>query len=107
MCGSSSKSGVIVGEKELLEQRGKTYQCCVRPICCTAVKRGNFLLWMREVAWGGASLIRMMCGMILVARVSTDVLRVGVIVNIEDIIIQSRLQWYDHVICQNINSEIL
>ena len=44
-------------------------------------------------------MIRMMCGVRLVNRVSTDVLRdrVGVVVKIENLIIQSRLRWYDHV----------
>ena len=32
--------------------------------------------------------------------------RVGVAVKIEDMIIQSYLQWYGHVICQDINSQI-
>ena len=45
-------------------------------------------------------MIRMMCGVWLVDRVLTDVLqdRVGVVVNIEDTIIQSHLRWYGHVI---------
>ena len=52
-------------------------------------------------------MIRMMCWMRLVGRVSTDVLRdkVGV-VKIEDMIIQSRLRWYGHVMRGNINSQI-
>ena len=43
--------------------------------------------------------IRMMFEVRLVDRVSTDILqdRVGVVLNIEDMIIQSRLRWYDHV----------
>ena len=49
--------------------------------------------------------IRMMCGVRLVDRVSTDVLldRMGVAVKIEDMVIQSRLQWYGH---GDINSQI-
>ena len=52
-------------------------------------------------------MIRMMCGTILVDRVSTDVLqdRVVVVVKIEDII-QSRLRWYGHAIGGDINSQI-
>ena len=44
-------------------------------------------------------MIRMMFEVRLVDRVSTDILqdRVGVVLNIEDMIIQSRLRWYDHV----------
>ena len=44
----------------------------------------------------------------LVDRVSTDVLhdRVGDVVKIEDITIQGRLRWYDHVMCGDINSQI-
>ena len=52
-------------------------------------------------------MIRMMCWMRLVVRVSTDVLqdKVGV-VKIEDMIIHSRLRWYGHVMRGNINSQI-
>ena len=44
-------------------------------------------------------MIRMMCGVRLVDRVSTDVFcdRVGVVVKIENMIIQSRLRWHVHV----------
>ena len=64
---------------------------------------------MDEVRLRGVQrrMIRMMCWMRLVDRVSTDVLqdKVGV-VKIEDIIIQSRLRWYGHVMRGNINSQI-
>ena len=44
----------------------------------------------------------------LVDRMSTDVFRdrVGVVVKIEDMIIQSRLQWHGHVMSGDINSKI-
>ena len=44
----------------------------------------------------------------LVDRVSTDVLwdKVGVVVKIEDTIIQCPLQWYGHAIHGDINSQI-
>ena len=47
-------------------------------------------------------MIRMMCGVKLVDRVSTDVLRdrVGVVVKID----QSCLQWYGHIMHGDINS---
>ena len=53
-------------------------------------------------------MIRMMCGVKLVDRVSTDILRdmVGAVVKIEDMIIQSRFRWYSHAIRRDINSEI-
>ena len=53
-------------------------------------------------------MIRMMCGLRLVDRVSTDVLRdrVGVVVKTEDLIIQSRLRWYGHVMRGDINFQI-
>ena len=53
-------------------------------------------------------MIRMMCGVRLVDRVSTDVLRdrVSVVVKIEDMITQSRLRWYGHVMRGDINSQI-
>ena len=46
-----------------------------------------------------------MCGVILVDRVLTDLLcdRMGV-VKFEDMISQSRLQCYGHVMCGDINS---
>ena len=49
-----------------------------------------------------------MCRVRLVYRVSTDVLRdrVGVVVKIEGMIIQNRLQWYGHVNRRDINSQI-
>ena len=54
-------------------------------------------------------MIKMMCGVRLVDSVSTDVLhdRVGVVVKVEDLIIQSRLWWwYGHVMCGDINSQV-
>ena len=53
-------------------------------------------------------MIRMICQMRLIDRVSTDVLRdrVGVEVKIEDMIIQSRLRWYGHLMRGDINSQI-
>ena len=53
-------------------------------------------------------MIRMMFWVRLVDTVLTDVLcdKVGVVVKIEEIIIQSRLQWYVHVMRGNINSQI-
>ena len=49
-----------------------------------------------------------MCGERLADRMSTDVFRdrVGVIVKIEDTIIQSRLWWYGHALRGEINSQI-
>ena len=53
-------------------------------------------------------MIRMMCGVRLVDRVSTDGLRdrMGVVVKIEDMIFQNHLRWYGHVIRWDINSHI-
>ena len=53
-------------------------------------------------------MIRMMCGVSLVDRVSTDVLRdkVGVVVTIKDSIIQRCLRWSGHVIRRDISSQI-
>ena len=45
----------------------------------------------------------------LVDRVSTDFLRdrvLSVVVKIEDVIIQGPLQWYGHVMCGGINSQV-
>ena len=94
-------SSVLVGKHPLsLKQRGKIYQCCVRPVLLsTVVKHRNLLL---------RCMIRMMCGVRLVDRVSTDILRdrVGVVVKIEDLMIQSRLQWSGHVMHGDINSQM-
>ena len=58
-----------------LKQQGKLYQCCVRPVllyCCET--------WERSVAddaslhGGEHRMIRMICGVRLVDRVSTDIL---------------------------------
>ena len=53
-------------------------------------------------------MIRMMCGVRLVDRVLTDVLRdkVGVAMTIKDSIIQRRLRWYGQVIRRDISSQI-
>ena len=53
-------------------------------------------------------MIRMICGVILVDKVLTDGLwdRVGVVTKIKDMIIQSSLSWYGHVIRQDINYQI-
>ena len=96
-------SGVLVGKQGLpLKQQGKIYQCCVRPIllyCCEMWE----LTVADEVRLCGVEccVIRMMCGVI------GDVLcdRVGV-VKIDDMINQSHLWWYGHVMCGDISSQI-
>ena len=52
-------------------------------------------------------MIRMMCGVRLVGKLLIDVLcdRVGVIMNTEDTMIQSRLRWYGHVMHGDIDSK--
>ena len=103
-------SGVLVGKRGLpLMQRGKIYQCCVRPVllyCCETWE----LTVADKMRLRGVEhhMIRMMCGVRLVDRVSTDVLRdkVGVVVTIKDSIIQISLRWYGHVIRQDISSQI-
>ena len=101
-------SGVLVGKQGLsLKQRGTIYQCCATPVllyCCN--------IWQITVADEASLLgmkrrmIRMMCGMRLVDRVLTDVLRdrVSVAVKVEDLIIQSCLGLYGNVMCGDINS---
>ena len=70
--------------------------------CCTVVKHGNLLLQMR------CRMIRMIYGVRLVNGVLTDVLcdRVGIVLKIKGIIIQSHLRWHSHIIHQDINSQI-
>ena len=102
--------GVLVGKQGLsLKQRGKIYQCCIRPVllyCCETWE----LNVADEARLRGVKrrMIKMMCGVRLVDRVSTDLLRdrVGVVVKIENMIIQSRLRWYGHVMRGDISSQI-
>ena len=102
--------GVLVEKQGLsLMQRGKIYQCCVTPVllyCCEMWE----LTVVDEMRLRGVEhrMIKMMCGMRLVDRVLTDVLRdkVGVVVTIKDFIIQRRLRWYGHVIRRDISSQI-
>ena len=52
-------------------------------------------------------MIRMMCGVRLVYRVSTVLWnRVSAVFKIEHMIIQSRLRWYGHVMRGDISSQI-
>ena len=92
-----------------MKQRGKIYQCCVRPVllyCCETWE----LTVADEARLRGVErrMIRMMCVVRLIDRMLTDVFRdrVGVVVKIEDLIIQSCLQWYSHVMHGDINSQI-
>ena len=102
-------SGVLVRKQGLfLKQRGKIYQCCVKPVLLYYCET-----WERTVADEARlrgvkrRMIRMMCGVRLVDRGSTVFRdRVGVVVKIEDLIIQSRLRWHGHVIRGDINSQI-
>ena len=98
-------SGVLVGKQGLYsKQRGKIYQCCVRPAllyCCKT--------WQHTVADEAR-----LCGMerrmirMMVDRMSTDVFleRLDVVVKIKEMIIQSCLHWYEHVMRGDINSQI-
>ena len=54
-------------------------------------------------------MIRMMCGVRLVENLLIDVVcdREGVVMKTEDMIIQSRLQWYGHVMHGDIDCQIL
>ena len=95
-------SGVLVGKQGLsLMQRGKIYQCCVRTVLLYCCERWELTV-ADEMRLHGVErhMIRMMCGVRLVDRVSTDVLqdKVGVVVTIKDLIIKRRLRWYGHVI---------
>ena len=102
-------SGVLVGKQGLsLKQWEKLYQCCVRPVLLYCRERWEPTV-LDEVRLHEVErrMIRTMCGVRLLDRVSTDVLRdrVGVVVKIEDMISQSRLRWYGHVMRGDINSQ--
>ena len=64
----------------------------------TAAKCGNLLADEAKLHRVKHCMIRMMCGVRLVDRVPTDVLRdrIGVLVKIKDTINQSCLPWYGH-----------
>ena len=89
------RNGVLVGKQGLsLKQQKKIYQYFVGPVlfyCCKTWK----LTVADEARLHGMErrVIKMMCGVRLVVKVLTDVLydRVGVVMKIERMIIQSRL----------------
>ena len=82
--------GVLVGKQGLsLKQWGKIYQCCVRPVSLYYCKTWELTV-ADEARLRGVKhcMIRIECGVRLVNKVSTDVLRnrVSVHVKTEDII---------------------
>ena len=102
---------MLVGKQGLsLKHWGKIYQCCVRPVLLYGGET-----WEHTVADEArrcgveCCMIRMICGVRLVDRVSTDVFRdrLSVLVKIEDMLIQSFLREYGHIMCGDINSQIL
>ena len=89
-------SGVLVGKQGLsMKQRKKIYQCCVRPILLYWCETWELTV-ADEARLRGVErrMIRMMCEVRPVDRVSTDVLRdrMGDVVKIEDMMIQSHLR---------------
>ena len=81
-------SSVLVTRQGLsLKEWGEIYQCFVRPVLLYYCETRELAV-ADEARWHGMELrmIRMMCGVRLVNRVSTDDLRdtVGVVVKIED-----------------------
>ena len=102
-------SGVLIGKQGLsLKQRGKIYQCCVRPILLHCETWELTVADETRLRGVERRMIKIMCGVRLVDRVLTVVLcdRVGVVVKSEDLIIQSRLRWYGHAMRGDINSQI-
>ena len=103
-------SDVLVGKQCLsLKQRGKIYKCCSRPVLLYGCETWELTV-ADEARLGDVErrMIMMMHEVRLVDRVTTEVLRdgVGVVVKIEDMIIQSCLRWYGHVIRGDISSQI-
>ena len=101
--------GVLVRKQGLsFKQRGEIYQCCVRPVLLYCCETWKFTV-ADETRLRGVEHRMMMCRVRLVDRKSTDdVLRdsMGVVVKIEDMILQSCLQWYGHVMRGYMNSLI-
>ena len=101
---------MLVGKQGLsLKHPGKIYQRCVRPVLLYCFETWELTV-ADEARFCGVErrMIRLICGVRLADRMSTDVLqdRVGVAVKIEDII-QSCLRWYGHVMRGDISSQIL
>ena len=91
-------SVMLAGKQGLtLKQRVKIYQCSVRPFLWYCCETWELPTVADEARLRGVEphMIKMMCGVRLVERVSTDVLRdrMGVAVKIEDMIVQNRLGW--------------
>ena len=91
-----------------LKQWGSIDQCCVRPVLLYCRETWELTVVDEAVLNGVECCMIRMCGLRLVDRVLNDVLcdRVGFVVKTEDMIIQSRLQWYGHDMCGGINSQI-
>ena len=102
-------SGALVTKQGLsFKQLGKIYQCCVKPVLLYCYETWELTVADEARLCGMEHcMIRMMCGVRLVDRVSTDVFhdRVGVVVKI-NMIIQSCLRWYGHVMRGDKNSQI-
>ena len=102
-------SGVLVKKQGFSLKQREIYQCCVRPVLLYFCETSELTV-ADEARLRGVErrMIRMMRGVRLVDRVSTDVLRdrVGVVVKIEDMIIQNRLRWYGHFMRGDINSQM-
>ena len=100
--------GVLVGKQGLsLKQRGKIYHCCVRPVSFNFCETWELTVADEAKLLGVERRMNRVSGVRLVDRV-LNVLRDGesVVVKIEDMIIQSRLQWYGHVMRRDNNSQI-
>ena len=83
-----------------MKQRGKIYRCCIKPVLLCCCKTWKHTVGDEAKLRGlERHMVRLMWGVRLVDRVSTDILRdrVGVVMKIEDMIIHIRLRWYGHV----------
>ena len=100
-------SGVLGGRHGLSSKQWcKICQCCVRPVLYFCEMWKLTVVDETRLCSVEHCMIRMMCGLKLVDRALTDGLhgRVGVVMKIEDMLIQSRLWWYDNVMHRDINS---
>ena len=79
-------SGALVGKQGLfLKQQEKVYQCCVWPVLLCYCETWELnVVYEARLCWVECLMIRMLCELRLISRVSTDVLwdRVGVVVKI-------------------------
>ena len=101
-------SGVSWEAGFILEATGEDLSVLFRPILLYCCETWGLTVADEARLRGVERRMIRMCGVRLVDRVSNDVLRdrLGIVVKIEELIIQSRLRWYGHAMRGDINSQM-